>query len=118
MTRTPAKSVRSGVERGKVVLVKLQEHVRHLLRDGAQDEEGETEEKLSKEANRGWRFAADAARIPDEGGSEASGGVFVAIDSGLGVVVCKAEGTVMSIPGNVRSCVRFFFLLCTSGIAF
>ena len=47
------------------------------------------EEQFSKEANEGWRFTADAARITDERASSedrkhTSGGVFVAVDSNLG----------------------------------
>ena len=54
-------------------------------------------EQFNKAAKEGWRFAADAARITDEGaGSEdqtqTSGGVFVAVDSNLGAVVAEKEG--------------------------
>ena len=57
------------------------------------------EEQVNKEAKQGWKFAADAARITDDrAGSEdrkrTSGGVFVAIDSNVGAVVDKEEGTV------------------------
>ena len=51
------------------------------------------EEQFNKEAKKGWRFAADAARITSErAGSEdqnhTSGGVFfVAVDSNLGAAV-------------------------------
>ena len=46
----------------------------------------EMEEQFNKEANEGWRFAADAARITDERASgedrkHTLGGVFVAVDS-------------------------------------
>ena len=63
------------------------------------------EEQFSKEAKEGWRLAADAARITDEStGSEdrkhTSGGVFVAVDSNLGVVVGAEEGTIDSISCN------------------
>ena len=49
----------------------------------------EMEEQFNKEAKKGWRFAAGAARITEETtGSEdckhTSGGVLVAIDSNLG----------------------------------
>ena len=63
------------------------------------------EEQLNKEAEEGWTFASDAARITDErAGSEdqkhTSEGVLVAVDSNLGAVVGDKEGAVMSIPGN------------------
>ena len=65
----------------------------------------ETEEELNKEAKEGWRLAANAAGIIDErAGIEdqkhSSGGVFVAVDSNLGVVVGETEGAVTSNPGN------------------
>ena len=73
--------------------------IEHRLR------EEEMEEQFNKEAKEGWRFAASAARIIEETtGSEdrkhRSGGVFVAIDSNVGVVVGAEEGTIESIPGN------------------
>ena len=62
-------------------------------------------EQFNKEANEGWRFAADAATIADERASsedqpDASGGVFVAVDCNLGAVVGENEGPETSIPGN------------------
>ena len=59
----------------------------------------------TKEAKQGWRLAVDAARITDEKASSedrehTSGGVFVAIDSNLGAVTGKAEGSVTWTPGN------------------
>ena len=61
----------------------------------------EKEEQFHIEA----RFAADAARITDEGASiedrkHTSGGVFVAVDSNWGAVVGAEEGAIKSIPGN------------------
>ena len=57
------------------------------------------EEQFHKEVRKGWRFAADAARITDENTSSEDckhtlGEVFVAIDSDLGAVVDKEEGVV------------------------
>ena len=62
----------------------------------------EIEEQFN-EAQQGWRFAADAARIIDENASSkdckhSSGEVFVAIDSNLGAVIAKEEGAFGSIP--------------------
>ena len=72
---------------------------------GIEHRKEEMEEQFNKEAKEGWMFAADAARITDErAGSEdrkhASGGVFVAIDSNLGVAVGAEEVAIESIPGN------------------
>ena len=58
------------------------------------------------------RFAADAARITDErAGSEdqkhTSGGVVVAVDSNLGVVVGEKEGAVMSIQETKEELPRY-----------
>ena len=65
------------------------------------------EEQFNKEANGGWRFAADGARITDErAGSEdlkhTSAGVFFffAVEGNLGTVVGEKEGAVTSIPGD------------------
>ena len=57
----------------------------------------EMEEQINKEVNEDWRFAADAARVTDV---NASSGVFVAVDSDLGVVIDKEGGSVVSIPWN------------------
>ena len=63
------------------------------------------EEQFNREAKKGWRYAASAARITeemagDEDRKHTSGGVFVAIDSNLGAVVGAEEGAIESIPGN------------------
>ena len=73
----------------------VQRKVAHRLR------KEEKEEQFHREA----RFAADPARITDEGASSedrkhTSGGVFVAVDSNWGVVVGAEEGAIKSIPGN------------------
>ena len=65
----------------------------------------EMEEQFNREAKEGGRFAADAARIPDENASSenrkhTSGGVFVALDSNLGAVIGTEEGAVESTLGN------------------
>ena len=57
----------------------------------------EMEEQFNKEAKEGWRLAASAARITEETAEDddrkhTSGGVLVAIDSNLGVVVGAEEG--------------------------
>ena len=57
----------------------------------------EMEEQFSREVTKGWRFAADGARITDDNaGTEeckhTSEGVFVAVDSNLVVVVGAEEG--------------------------
>ena len=62
-------------------------------------------DKFNKEAKQGWRGAADAARITDEGaGSKdckhTSGGVLMAIEHRLGAVVDKEEGAAKTILGN------------------
>ena len=54
------------------------------------------EEQFNKESKKVWRFAADAARITDEGtGSEnrkhTSGGVLVAIDRSLGALIDRSR---------------------------
>ena len=69
----------------------------------------EMEEQFNKEAHQRWIFAVSAARIIDEKASSedrkhTSGGVFVAIDSNLGAVTGKEEGTVTSIPGDELLC--------------
>ena len=84
-----------------------------------------TEEQFSKESMQGWRSEADAARIIDDKASNedrkhTSGGVFLAIDSTLGAVVDKEEGSVHVHPrecrrftqswANVRGGMRIFYL--------
>ena len=60
------------------------------------------EEQFNREAQEGWRLAADAARITDGRASSerierhTSGGVFVALDSNLGAVVGAEEGAIES----------------------
>ena len=63
------------------------------------------EEQFNKEAEEGWRFAGDAARITDKNASSedrkhTSGGVFAEVDSNLGAVIGTEEGSVNSILGN------------------
>ena len=82
----------------KKVQEKTQRHEHRLSKDAM-------EEQVNKEAQEGWRFAADAARITDERADSenqkhTSGGVFEAVDNNLGAVVGEKEGAVMSIPGN------------------
>ena len=53
------------------------------------------EEQIKKETKKAWSFAADAARITDEAASSedrkhTSEGVFVAIDSDLGLVIRRS----------------------------
>ena len=65
----------------------------------------EMEEQLNKEATKGLRFAASAARITeetagDEDRKHTSGRVSVAVDSNIGAVVGAEEGAIESIPGN------------------
>ena len=67
--------------------------------------EQEMEEQLNREADQGWRLAADTARVTDENASGEDrkhtwGGVSVAIDSNLGAVIGEEPGAVESIPGN------------------
>ena len=60
----------------------------------------EEEEQFIRETKQ----AADAARVADENasseGRHTSGGVFVATNCDLGVVIDKEEGAVKSILGN------------------
>ena len=76
----------------------IQQKVRYPFWDRAQIKEGGNGRAVNREAHEGWRFAADAARIPDESASSedrkrTSGGVFVVVDSNLGAVVGAPEGT-------------------------
>ena len=69
----------------------------------------EMEEQFNKEAKRGWRFAADAARITDENASSedrrhTSGGVSAAIDSHP--VIDKDEGRLVQPWVNVRGSMK------------
>ena len=62
----------------------------------------EMEEQFNREAKKGRRFAADAARITDERTSSedrkhTSGGVSVAVDSNLRAVIGREEGAATSI---------------------
>ena len=73
-------------------------HFRHLRM-----RKEEMEVQLNSEAKPGWRFAADWAKIADakassEDRKHESGGVFLAIDGGLGAVIDKVAVT--SIPRN------------------
>ena len=60
----------------------------------------DVEEQFNNDSKQEWKFAAGAARITDEEASSedrkhTSGGVFVAVDSNLGAVVDKEEGSVI-----------------------
>ena len=62
-------------------------------------------EPFNREPKQSWRFAAGAARITDENASSegrkhTSVGLLVAVDSNLGVVIGKVEGSVASIASN------------------
>ena len=63
------------------------------------------EEQFNREAQEGWIFAADAARITGEKAcsedrKHTSGGVFIAVVGNLGAVVREEEGKLASTPGN------------------
>ena len=80
------------------------------------------EEQFNKEANQGWRFAADMARIIDDSAGSVdckhTSGSLSSNRNNLGTVVDKEEGAVTSIPGNegridqwwvnVKGCKRVF----------
>ena len=74
----------------------------------------EMEEQFKKEAQEGWRFAADAARITDNNASSedrkhTSGRVFVAVDRNLGAVIGTEEAAVESILGGMRAFSVYFW---------
>ena len=63
------------------------------------------EEQFNREAQEGWIFAADAARITGEKAcsedrKHTSGGVFVAVVGNLGAVVREEDGKLASTLGD------------------
>ena len=98
--RKPAKMMRCALLIGsawsteKEVHEVVQRHIRHLLWIEHRLRKEEMEEQLNKEVCS--RRGEDHRRECKQGRKHALGGVFMAFDSNLGVVIDKEEGAVMS----------------------
>ena len=71
----------------------------------------EMEDQFNKAVTQGWRFTADAAKITSDNASRedckhTSGGVLVAIDGDLGVVVDKQRSSCLLMEMNEESLTR------------